>query len=414
MGTINRISSVFLRNTFGKPYSGKPLVADGGGLSARITSTGKISWAFRYRLGGREANQEWISLGKYPDTSLQQAREKRDRCRSWIDNGKNPKIELAVKKETVIKPVTNYDALEYWLVEYAEEHRANVDKHRAQFNKHIYPFIGDLPVTETDTRHWIECFDRARKGVKGVQRPAPVATGYMLQNAKQALRFCRVRHYVFSRVLDDLTITDVGKKQNKKDRVLTENELEQVWNMTQEKKFNQYHRNLIKLLLTFGCRTQEIRLSTWYEWDLQKQVWTVPKSHSKTGQKIFRPIPDEINIWLKQLKADADDSDWILGEKRSAETVSLMCGKYWKRLQHQSQWKLHDLRRTFATNMNELGVAPHIVEQLLGHSLGGVMAIYNRSKYLSEKKAALEMWINYLQQGCKLTPCNILPFKANC
>ncbi|HIF9279290.1 TPA: tyrosine-type recombinase/integrase [Photobacterium damselae] len=51
----------------------------------------------------------------------------------------------------------------------------------------------------------------------------------------------------------------------------------------------------------------------------------------------------------------------------------------WKRLEHEEKWTMHDLRRMLATRMNELGIAPHVVEQLLGHSLGGVMQIYNRS-----------------------------------
>lgn len=42
--------------------------------------------------------------------------------------------------------------------------------------------------------------------------------------------------------------------------------------------------------------------------------------------------------------------------------------------------------------MNELGIAPHVVEQLLGHSLGGVMQIYNRSQYIPEKREALLIW----------------------
>ena len=65
-------------------------------------------------------------------------------------------------------------------------------------------------------------------------------------------------------------------------------------------------------------------------------------------------------------------------------------------LKHQESWTLHDLRRSFATKLNDLGVAPYVVEQLLGHALGGVMAIYNRSQYLPEKKAALDMWVERL------------------
>ena len=58
-------------------------------------------------------------------------------------------------------------------------------------------------------------------------------------------------------------------------------------------------------------------------------------------------------------------------------------------------WTLHDLRRTFATNLAALGIAPHIVERLLNHSSGtisGVAAIYNRFQYMDEMRAAIALW----------------------
>ena len=67
-----------------------------------------------------------------------------------------------------------------------------------------------------------------------------------------------------------------------------------------------------------------------------------------------------------------------------------------KRLNQSEPWTLHDLRRSFATKLNELGIAPHVVEQLLGHTMPGVMAIYNRSQYLPEKLDALNKWIDRL------------------
>ena len=58
-------------------------------------------------------------------------------------------------------------------------------------------------------------------------------------------------------------------------------------------------------------------------------------------------------------------------------------------------WTLHDLRRTMATNMAGLGVAPHVVERILNHSTGtisGVAAIYNRFRYVDEMRDALILW----------------------
>ena len=65
-------------------------------------------------------------------------------------------------------------------------------------------------------------------------------------------------------------------------------------------------------------------------------------------------------------------------------------------------WTLHDLRRTAATRMADLGVQPHVIEAILNHVSGhksGVAGIYNRSTYGAEKRAALELWASHLQSG---------------
>jgi hypothetical protein len=63
-------------------------------------------------------------------------------------------------------------------------------------------------------------------------------------------------------------------------------------------------------------------------------------------------------------------------------------------------WVLHDLRRTAATGMADLGIAPHVVEATLNHISGakaGVAGTYNRALYAGEKKAALERWAAHVE-----------------
>lgn len=86
----------------------------------------------------------------------------------------------------------------------------------------------------------------------------------------------------------------------------------------------------------------------------------------------------------------------LLGEIKKPEAVSQWGRGIYKRLGHAEPWTLHDLRRTFSTTLNNMGIAPHVVEQLLGHTLGGVMAVYNRSQYLPEKLDALNKWMDRL------------------
>lgn len=388
-GGTNKLSDTALRRLMGKQSPWDTFHADGDGLSVKVSKAGGLTWYFTYRTGGRGTAPQRLKLGNYPDLSIKAARDRREQCRAWLAEGKNPKHQLTITTQETLKPVTVKDALDYWIKEYATHNRANVQKHIEQLNKHIYPYIGHFPLAMCETRHWLECFSRVRN-------EAPVAAGYLLQMCKQALKFCRVHRYAVSNVLDDLTIDDVGKKQNKRDREHTRQELADIWRETSTLKFKPYYRTLLRLLVVFGCRTQEIRLSSIKEWDLKEWVWTVPKEHSKGGEKILRPIPESIRIYITKLIEENRHTGLLMGEMKKPEAVSQWGRTIYKRFGHTDPWTLHDLRRTFSTTLNNMGIAPHVVEQLLGHTLGGVMAVYNRSQYLPEKLDALNIWMERL------------------
>ncbi|ELI5735683.1 site-specific integrase [Vibrio fluvialis] len=388
-----------LKSMLGKQFDVKrpKRIADRDGLNILWRPTGKLSWIYRYRFNNKE--QE-LTIGKYTSDArgmgLKEARDKAAICRRFLDEGRDPKIELKREKKGREKQeITVKDALEYWLCEYAAQNRSNVEKHRAQFTRHIYPYLGKERVEECRTDMWIECFDRIKKGSKELkQRPAPVAAGYVLQNVKQALRFCRVRRFAVNNSLNDVMVNDVGSRQGKKDRYLTESELQTYLRWLNEGEMPPYYRKLLFLLTFFGCRTQEARLSTYKEWDLEGWVWTVPKEHSKSKEKIVRPIPPEYREFITSvlLSSGGARNPLVLGEEKTSEAVSMYGLGIWKKIGHKEAWTLHDLRRTFSTHLNELGIEPYVVEKLLGHSLGGVLSIYNRSQYVDKKFDALSLW----------------------
>ncbi|MFU2315664.1 tyrosine-type recombinase/integrase [Rahnella sp. PCH160] len=387
-GELNKLSDKRLKNLQGTSRQNIEFIADGAGLSAKCSKVGGISWVFTYRLVGKKLYR--VTLGNYPDMSLKLAREARDKCRSWLADGKDPKMQFNLTMEESLKPVTVKEALTYWINEYATNNRTNVERHKAQLEKHIFPYIGKMALSDCETRYWLKCFDR-------IKRESPVAAGYVFQMCKQALKFCRVRRFAVSNWLDDLTIPDVGKKQQKRDRVLTDYELGQLWTAANNQNFfSPYYSSLLIILITFGCRSQEARLSEWQEWDLEQWLWTVPKEHSKSGEKIIRPVPLQIRDFITELNKNTKNTGYVLGTLKKSEAVSQTGRQMHKRLEQVEPWTLHDLRRSLATKLNELGIAPHVVEQLLGHSMPGVMAIYNRSQYLTEKLDALNKWIERL------------------
>lgn len=363
-------------------------VADRDGLSALWRPTGRVAFVYRYRSGGKQLN---VTLGIYTGNdagiTLADARRKAEQCQAWLDEGRNPATMLKIAKDERLKPVTVKDAIQYWITNYALENRRNIDKHILQLEKWVYPRIGDLPLADCETRHWLDVFDAYRKA-------APVAAGYCFQLCKQALKYCRVRRYAVSNVLDDLTVSDVGKKQGKRDRILSMDELRDVLRWSDAVTTNRYYGNLAYLLLVFGARSQELRLSQLNEWDLDAGVWTVPTAHSKTNTKIARAIPDSVKPFIKELVelAKAKQSLYLLGELKKAEAVSQAGRQIWKRLGHKESWTWHDLRRSLATHLNDAGIAPHVVELILGHALPGVMAHYVHTNRLPEQRAALELW----------------------
>jgi len=386
---MNKLTDKKLRSLLGRQGERESKISDGAGLMVRVSKAGSISWFYKYRLGGRDTPALMLALGKYPDLTLAKAREKRDQCRAWLVEGRDPQRMFKLGREETLKPVTVKEALEYWLTEYVDGNLVNDIRYRERFTNHIYPYIGDMALSDCETHHWLTCLSRTKKN-------APSVAGMVLQMGQQAFKFCRIRRYAVCHVLDGLTMQDIGVKTSKRKRVLTSRELTDLLVSLKNDSFSPYYTSLASLLITFGARTGEVRLSELKEWDLRDKLWTVPEAHSKNGEKIIRPIPDRLCPLIEQLKQQNKKSGLLLGEVKTDSAVSQTGRKMCQRLGHSEHWRLHDLRRTFSTGMSDLGIAPHIVELLLGHTLGGVMAVYNRSQYLPEKLDALTRWLERL------------------
>ncbi|PHM29062.1 tyrosine-type recombinase/integrase [Xenorhabdus innexi] len=383
---VNKLSDRKLRTLYGKPIEKQQTIADGNGLSIRVSKLGTISFVFFYRLYGRESAPIWLTLGKYPDLGLKAAREQRDKCRAWLAEGKDPRIQIKIIKEDTLKPVTVEEAIEYWFNNYAINKRKAAITIRSYFAKHIYPEIGSIPLSECTLPMWVSCFDK-------IKRNAPVQAGYLLKTSQQALKFCRVRKYAISHEIDDLTVSDVGERANKRDRVLTTDELRDVWHYVNKEYDNHIisHENriILRFLIIFGCRLSEILLSKWNEWDFSNEIWRVPPEHSKSGKEIIRPIPSNLKDWLLLLNQSTKNRGYVIGFEIEQKSVSTNISRIWKRLNHQERWTAHDMRRVLATNLSDNGFEHNVVEQLLGHTLHGVAGIYNRSKYMDRKRDAL-------------------------
>jgi hypothetical protein len=75
-------------------------------------------------------------------------------------------------------------------------------------------------------------------------------------------------------------------------------------------------------------------------------------------------------------------------------------------------WRLHDIRRTVATRLGDIGVLPHVVEAILNHVSGhkaGVAGVYNRASYVAEKRMALDLWAEHVVESVTGRASNVTP-----
>jgi integrase len=182
-------------------------------------------------------------------------------------------------------------------------------------------------------------------------------------------------------------------------RVLSDAELAAIWHASG----NDEYGKIIKLLILIGARRAEIGGLRFSELGADSGTWTLPGERSKNKHAHTLPLPGAawsiINAvprlasrdQLFGVSAQEGFTDWGVSKIKLDDRL---VGKM------TEPWVVHDIRRAVATKMADLGVQPHIIEQVLNHRSGhksGVAGTYNRSSYDREVRAALALWSDHVR-----------------
>jgi integrase len=183
-----------------------------------------------------------------------------------------------------------------------------------------------------------------------------------------------------------------------RDRVLSDNEIGLVWRHAGAGQYGA----IVRLLLLTGQRREEVAAMHWSELDLGQAVWSLPKERTKNGRPHDVPLSHPA-IEILQRQAKQPGRGLVFGEGSGPFSGwSKAKASLDKRLHAAgmvSPWRLHDLRRTVATRLADLGVQPHVAEAILNHLSGsksGVAGVYNRATYAAEKRAVLTLWAGHV------------------
>lgn len=175
-----------------------------------------------------------------------------------------------------------------------------------------------------------------------------------------------------------------------RDRVLTDEELLTVFVRARD---GSIFGQIVQLCILTGQRRSEIGALRGEYIDRKARTITLPASVTKNRRQHTFPYGEMV----AEMLASLPQRGWLFLGRGTGEPFNS-----WSKSKHEfdarcplEPWVLHDLRRTFATGLAGLGVAPHVVEKLLNHITGtisGVAAIYNRFQYMNEMRSAIELW----------------------
>jgi integrase len=197
-----------------------------------------------------------------------------------------------------------------------------------------------------------------------------------------------------------------------RERVLADDELAAIWRACGDDAFGK----VIKLLVLTACRRAEIGDGCWSELDDPERpsTFTIPARRAKNGRAHTLPVMPMMRdiiasvprlVSRDQLFGLRGDgfTGWVKGKHALDERSGV------------TAWTVHDIRRSAATRMADLGVQPHIIEQILNHQSGhkaGPAGIYNRSSYEREVRAALALWEDHIRTLVGGGERKVLPLTA--
>ncbi len=335
-------------------------VADGAcpGLRIRVGVGGTMTWNLLAR--DSDGKRKRIACGQWPDIGIPEAREIASKFKASIKRELAPTAQLTLS-----------DVITLYGKSPAGENRSWTEMERSI------------------RRTFANVLSERAGGLTGAQLqrvadayPSRTSASCAVRYLRPALRWASRRDMVPRAVWSELEPPATVKKRN---RALSETELMRILPVLGMK----HHDGAARMMLITACRREEV-CSMRFE-DIIEDVWHVPASIRKNGEEIRVPL-----TWYAQsiIGAQGETSGLVF---RSTKGNSLYNWNRWQKQIYEktgtSNWHRHDLRRTAATLLGDAGIAPHIIEIVLGHKAphSQLASIYNQSRYDKEYEDALKV-----------------------
>jgi integrase len=368
--------------------------SDLSGLGVRLRASGSKTWVFQYKLGSQHRR---ITLGKFPALHPTQARKTAAKLHAEVKLGNDPAAIKAAKQGRAAETVGAI------LKTYLTRRRGQIrDSSLAEIERHLQRNLAPLHGARLDQ------LDRrtiAAQLARLTHEAGPIQANRTRASLSKFLNWC---------LAEGLTESNAALHTNKnpeksRDRVLSDQELREIWFALDD---DGDYSAILKMLILTAQRASEIADLRWSEINLDRDIIVLPSIRTKNHRVHIVPITTSVRAIL-EARPRREGRDFVFGVGERGFSGWSKSKVRLDSVLNIGPFVVHDIRRSVATHMSEIGIPPFHVEAVLNHVSGtsSVAKIYNRNTFEGEKTQALTRWAEHLAALIDGRKSNITPLK---
>lgn len=389
-----------------KPEAKEYSLVDGDGMFLLIHPNGSKYWRFRFRFGGK---QHLMAFGVYPETSLADARQKREEARRLVAAGVDPREHKRAVKEEQAKEVITFESVARdWHAsnqKWSESHSARVLK---SLEDNLFDAIGKRNIAELKTRDLLI-------PIKAAETSGRLEVAARLQQRTTAI----MRFAVQSGLIDYNPAQEIAgavataKRQHR--AALELNRIPELLHRIDSYTGRPLTRLAVELTLLVFIRSSELRFARWSEVDFDNAMWTIPGEreplegvkHSHRGSKMrtphLVPLSRQALTILGKIKSMSGNRELIfVGDHDPRKPMSEnTVNKALRVMGYDTKVDVcgHGFRTMACSSLIESGLwSKDAVERQMSHQeRNSVRAAYiHKAEHLGERRLMVQWWADYL------------------
>ena len=360
------------------------------GLAVRITMKGVKTFVLRYYTP-ENRNMNRFTIGKFPAISLAEARKLAKDFLLGVQSGNDPMNDKRTKQAEAAKQAARitFDTLcTQFLHDHVSKLRFNTrNDYSSRINKHIRPALKSKLIenfTRQDARRLLAVY---------ADNNQPVQANRIHAILSKMLNFAVEEGYIRANPM--LGLPKLGREKSR-ERAYDNAEIASLWDAFE--KQDTIHGTYLKVLLMTAQRRGEVVKMKWEHIDFGTGVWNIPAENTKNKVEHYIPLQPLALDMIESLKPLTGEQAFVFNSMRVDNTPIAGFTKLIMRIKKMTSikdFRLHDLRRTVATNLAKDGVPIHVLKKILNHTEGkkqDITSVYNRYDYMDEKRTALINW----------------------